>query len=630
MVDFSVFDSILDSAFVIDGDGKVVYCNDAGATFCNSSVRRMVGKTLLSDLFQVSEPGILPFNGDSQGRLQPTPFIETEFKLLKAEKTGKVQLAVRPVDETHWLFFVRDVSLEEALHSKYRSELAQKEDYARNLEKLVEARTAELNQVNQTLRAILNSLGQGFFTFNADGDCGPVYTKACEEILEGAPKGRKAWEVLGVPAHEIDQFAKWSDSLFKELLPFDDMKALGQSLYPHTQKRHVTLEYYPIRDLQGAIQEVVVVATDKTSEFEAQKALEAERQYAGMIVKYTKNKDQFLQFLAGVRAGLKNLRDMAAVPLSMEAVNESFRLLHTVEGEAGTFSLGEVRGNSRISQQILEPYKGKPQLPADAQSEYLKSLENMSAAFEIFLVNNEGLFKIPEGEVERSIELPLASVHAFLADLSSTPGAAALAGRFQEQFLKVPIENCLRYFESLVQMVAEKLGKKVKPVLLDGGGVRIYPEPYQKLFSSMVHAFRNAVDHGLEDPTEREWGGKDPAGQIRVNVKARDGQIFMWIADDGKGIDASAIREKLKNKFPDKDFTSQSDEEIIQAVCMPGFSSRETVGEFSGRGVGLDALREEVLKIGGHLHIKSKVGEGTVLELRFPELSEEPVMLRSA
>jgi len=630
MVDFSVFDSILDFAFVIDGDGKVIYCNEPAATFCQSSVRRMVGKMILSDVFSLQEPGILPFTGDSQGRLSPSPFIETVLKLSKGDKTAKVQIAVRPVAENHWLFYVRDVSLEEILAAKYRAELAKTEEYARNLEKLVEARTAELNQVNQTLKAILNSLGQGFFTFNAEGDCGPVFTKACEDILEGIPTGRKAWEVLAVPGGEVDQFKKWSESAFKEFLPFDDMKGLGPSLFPHSQRRHVALEYYPIRDGAGAIQEIVVVATDKTSEFMAQKALEAERQYAGMIVKYTKNKDQFLQFLSSVRVGIKQLLDFCVRPMHGEQMNESFRLLHTLEGEAGTFSLGELRLLSRASQHILEPFKGKAFLTPAVQEEYQKSLESMQSNFEAFLKANDELFHVPEGEVDRSVEMPLAKVNGFLEELRKTPGAESLAGRFQEQFLKVSMESGLRYFDSLVQSVAEKLGKQIKPLVIDGGGVRIYPEPYQKLFSNLVHAFRNAVDHGLEDPTEREWGGKDPAGTIRVTVSHGPGQIFMTIADDGKGIDPAIIREKLKSKFPEKDFTSQSDEEIIQTVCMPGFSSRETVGEFSGRGVGLDALREEVLKIGGHLHIKSKVGEGTTLELRFPDLAEEPKMLRSA
>jgi len=630
MVDFSVFDSILDSAFVVDGDGKVVYCNDAGATFCESSVRRLVGKIVLSDIFSVKEPGILPFNSESVGRAAPSPFIETEFELTKSAKVGKAQVAIRPIDEQHWLFFVRDVSLEEALHSKYRSELSQKEEYARNLEKLVEARTAELNLVNQTLKAILNSLGQGFFTFNADGDCGEVFTKACQDILEGMPTGRKAWEVLGVPAGEIDQFKKWSESAFKEFLPFDDMKGLGPNLYPHSQKRHVVLEYYPIHREGDAISDIVVVATDKTAEFEAQKALEAERQYAGMIVKYTKNKDQFLQFLASVRQTLKGLKDFCAKPMGSDEMNESFRLLHTLEGEAGTFSLGELRLLSRASQHHLEPFKGKHQLDAAVQMEYAGSLQFMNESFEAFLKQNQELFQVPDGDVSRSIEMALPAATGFLEDLRKVPGTGELAARFQEDFLKVSIESCLQYFDSLIRSVAERLDKKVKPLRIDGGGVRIYPEKYQKLLSNLVHAFRNAVDHGLESPDEREWGGKDPAGQISVQVQAADQHIHMTISDDGKGIDPATIREKLKSKFPDKDFTSQSDDEVLQFICMPGFSSRETVGEFSGRGVGLDALREEVLKIGGYLHIKSKVGEGTTLELKFPELADEPVLLRSA
>lgn len=626
---FSVFDSILDSAFVVDADGIVVYCNEPGATFCQSSVRRLVGKQSISDLLSVAEPGILPFNQESQGRLSPTPFIETQFTVTKSQKTGKAQVAVRPIDDKHWLFFIRDVSLEEALHSKYRSELAQKEDYARNLEKLVEARTAELNQVNQTLKAILNSLGQGFFTFNLDGDCGPVYTKACEDILEGAPVGKKAWEVLGVPAHEVEQFRKWMDSSFKELLPFDDMKPLGPSLFPHSQKRHITLEYYPIRR-DNAIAEIVVVATDKTAEIEAQRALEVERQYASMIVKYTKNKEQFLQFLSSVRQSLQVLNGICAHSMSAEDVNESFRILHTLEGEAGTFSLRELRANSRMSQQILEPYKGKPSLDKAAQDEYQKSLADLGAQFEGFIEENRGVIVLPEGEVTRMIEMSLPKVTDFLEEIERLPGSRAVSTKFREEFLKVPLESCLKYFDSLIQGVAERLGKKVKPLLIEGGDARIYPEPYQKVFSSLVHAFRNAVDHGLEMPDDREWGGKDPAGQIRVKTEINNGEIFMTIADDGKGINPEVIRAKLKEKFPNKDFAAQSDEEIIQQVCMPGFSSRDSVGEFSGRGVGLDALREEVLKMGGHLHIKSKIGEGTTLELRIPEFVQETATLRSA
>lgn len=631
MVDFSVFDSILDAAFVVDATGKVQYCNDAGATFLQTSVRRVVGKALLSDLISVKEPGILPFTEDSQGRLQPTPFIETEFTVPKASKTGKAQLAVRPMDQTHWVFFIRDVSLEEALYSKFRSELAQKEDYARNLEKLVEARTAELRAVNQTLNAILDSLGQGFFTFNASGDCGNVYTKACADILEGVPMGRKAWDVLAVPANEQDTFRKWTESLFAEYLPFEDLKGLGPNLYPHSQNKHVVLEFYPIRREEDKVQDVVVVATDKTAEHQAQKALEAERQYAAMIVKYMKNKDQFLQFLASVRQSMAGLKALSAKTMDAAAINESFRVLHTLEGEAGTFSLRELRQLSRASQQVLEPFKGGGNMPESAKPAYVQSLEAISAGFEAYLNDNKEIFRLPEGDVSRVVEMPLNTLTEFMEEMKRAPGTDKLVRRFQDTFLRVPVEDRFKYFDSLVQSVAERLGKQAKPLAIDGGGVRIFPEPYAGFFASLVHAFRNAVDHGLESPEEREFAGKDPAGQIRVSVKSEAGRLHIVIADDGQGIDPARIRAKLKEKFPDRDFSTQSDEEVVQNVCLPGFSSRDAVGEFSGRGVGLDALREEVLKLGGGLALKSKVGEGTTIEISLPELGGlESAVLRSA
>src|SRR4029077_752996 len=132
--------------------------------------------------------GLLPFTAESHGRVTPSPQIETAYAFKKFEKLGKTQLTVRPMgDGLHWVFFMHDVSLEETLAAKYKAELQKTEEYARGLEKMVEARTAELRAVNRTLNAILDSLGQGFFTFNAEGECGDVYTKACEEILEGIP-----------------------------------------------------------------------------------------------------------------------------------------------------------------------------------------------------------------------------------------------------------------------------------------------------------------------------------------------------------------------------------------------------------------------------------------------------------
>lgn len=630
MVDFNVFDSILDAAFVVDGEGIIQYTNDAGATFCQSSVRRLVGKAKISDLMSFAEAGILPFNENSLGWTSPTPFIETEFQLLKTAHQGKVQLTVRPVDKQCWAFFLRDVSLEEALHSKYRAELAQKEEYARNLEKLVEARTAELRRVNQTLNSILDSLGQGFFTFDIQGNCGPVYTKACLNVLEGAPTHRKAWEVLGVAKTEEGQFKMWMDSLFKECLPFEDLKELGPGLYPHSKQQRISLDYYPVRN-ESHITDVVVVATDRTAEYKAQRALEAERQFASMIVKYTKNRYQFMQFLQSVSGTFKKLRELSAVSFSKREIEESLRILHTLEGEAGIFSIGDIRESARHSQQILSAPRANASLISnDVLPAYLDSLSVMEKKFENLISSNRDIFAVPKGEVERMVELPYRHLRTFISDLKKSDNSENLVRRFQDLFLRVPLRERFLAFDGLVQTVAERLGKKVKPLRLEGQDIFIFPEYYEAFFSTLVHAFRNAVDHGLELPEERECSGKEVAGEIRVQFLETPNGFRIVVADDGRGLDSEKIRAKLREKFPERSFSQQSDQEVIQNVFLPGFSSRESVGEFSGRGVGLDALKEEVLKLGGQIHIKSKTGEGAELDILLPQISPENVSLRSA
>ncbi len=630
MVDYSVFDSILDAAFIVGPDGKVEYCNDAAAVFCGTSARRIMGKALLSDLIQIDEPGIFPFDAKSAGRDAPTPFIETGFKLTKDERVGRLQLAIRPMTEVTWAFFVRDVSLEEALHSKYRSELAQKEEYAKNLEKLVEERTLELRRVNQTLQAILNSLGQGFFTFDSTGACSDVFTRACEAMLAVTPKGQTAWKVLGVPDAELGTFKKWIDAVFQEMLPFEDMKALGPQTYEGDSNKYVPLEYYPIRDEANKIGSVVVVATDKTEERKAQLALEEERQYASMIIKYIKNKNQFTRFLAGVEETFPKLNQLVTRIDTQESVQESFRILHTIEGEAGIFSLRPLRLATRVSQGILEPFKGTGVNDPSALEEYKVSLETLRKEYDDFLKKNEGVIERSKSEQDRRIEVSMGQALEWIDDLSKVKGAETIKSKAEDIFLNVELKSLLSYYDSLVQSVSENLGKKVEPLLINDNEIRLPAGAYSDVFSSLVHAFRNAVDHGIETPDERLWAEKPEAGRISVTATLSDDGFSLLIEDNGRGIDPAVIREKLGEKFPDKDISALTDAEVVQAVAWTGFSSRTEVGEYSGRGVGLDALRAEVLKMKGTFNIESNVGIGTKIHLHLPHWNQIESVLRSA
>src|SRR5690606_20666247 len=128
----------------------------------------------------------------------------------------------------------------------------------------------------------------------------------------------------------------------------------------------------------------------------------------------------------------------------------------------------------------------------------------------------------------------------------------------EEQLLREPVVNYFRHYEDVVQTVADKLGRQVAPLRIEDGDVAICPEPFKELFSSFVHAFRNAVDHGIEPPEEREMAGKSREGQLVLKFSEFNREGTRWIRielqDDGKGIFADELRKKLTSIYPDRDW----------------------------------------------------------------------------
>ncbi len=289
-----------------------------------------------------------------------------------------------------------------------------------------------------------------------------------------------------------------------------------------------------------------------------------------------------------------------------------------------------MRLGARRCQEILEPFKSKDAIPADIQARFRAEIARTKMHLENFLGDNAELIQMPKEDVGRSVEIEVDQLNEFANWLRRNGVAPSVISVFQNRFLKERVEKRLTHFDGLVQNVAEKIGKKVKPLKITGGDALIHPEPFQALFSSLVHVFRNAVDHGIEPPEERTWMEKDEAGQISISFEELGAKYRLTIQDDGQGIDPEKIRKKLAHTHPQLNAAAQSDEEVIQNVFLPGFSSKDQIEEFSGRGVGLDAVREEVVKLGGNVKIYSEAGKGTKIVLEFPSAVAAPVTARSA
>jgi two-component system chemotaxis sensor kinase CheA len=153
--------------------------------------------------------------------------------------------------------------------------------------------------------------------------------------------------------------------------------------------------------------------------------------------------------------------------------------------------------------------------------------------------------------------------------------------------------------------------QKPLQLLLDGQDVAVDKAVLNRIFDPLLHMLRNAIDHGLETPAERIAKGKVETGTIRISASIVPQGVQISMKDDGRGLDVARIRQKGIEKglcLPDQ---KMSESEIINLIFEPGFSTASQVTDVSGRGIGLDVVKKELLNLGGQMEIKTEANKGT-------------------
>ncbi|MBN2641564.1 MAG: hybrid sensor histidine kinase/response regulator [Victivallales bacterium] len=195
----------------------------------------------------------------------------------------------------------------------------------------------------------------------------------------------------------------------------------------------------------------------------------------------------------------------------------------------------------------------------------------------------------------------------------------------------MPFEDLSRVFSRMVRDVSRKLGKKVNLKII-GEKTGLDRDILEKLEAPLVHLLRNAIDHGLETPEERVAAGKNDTGTIVLSAFHWAGMFNIIMTDDGRGIDLDKLRSiivergmvniEMAEKMPDK--------EILDFLFLPGFTTKSSVSELSGRGVGLDVVMNMIQEVKGEVSIETKLGEFTAFNMRLPvSLSVVPSLIMS-
>ena len=180
-----------------------------------------------------------------------------------------------------------------------------------------------------------------------------------------------------------------------------------------------------------------------------------------------------------------------------------------------------------------------------------------------------------------------------------------------------PLKSVFSRFGHLLRDLEKATGKKIN-LTTAGEDTEIDKTVVERLNEPLTHLIRNAVDHGIESPDKRLSVGKPAEGRIKLSAEQRGNQVFIELADDGGGINRERVRAKAVEKGLIDAELVLTDEEIDDLIFLPGFSTNEAVTDISGRGVGMDAVRQTIFDMGGRVYVRSEPGRGSRFLLTLP------------
>lgn len=200
------------------------------------------------------------------------------------------------------------------------------------------------------------------------------------------------------------------------------------------------------------------------------------------------------------------------------------------------------------------------------------------------------------------------------ADVNSLRTLSTRLVRSVRELHQSPFSVAVEMLPRTVRDLAVTLGKTAR-LVVEGEGVEAERSVLEMIRDPLLHLARNAIDHGLESPDERVAIGKDPEGVVRVAASVRGDRLRVTVSDDGRGVDVAAIRRRLAERGSD---VPENDHDVALSMFEEGLSTRDDVNAISGRGMGMEIVRDAVEKAGGSVDVEWETGKGTTITIEVP------------
>ncbi len=543
---------------------------------------------------------------------------------------------LRPIRTlTRYVQSLRDGDLESALTIAKRSDeifvlqtgfeemrLALKA-HVTDLETKVRERTRSLELAQKEIHDVFQSIEQGIFTFAvADIALSPQASRRTT-MLFGVETlaGVSLAELLRLSPEQESQLREWVKMIahpsrvrhwayFKRLFPLKELWVEAGGI-----TRCLQLDCQPILT-EGILTRVMILATDITATRQMEKQLDLERQQKTDFLDYVNallaaEPGEIKEFLDDVGGIVANLRELPRA--RWQGHGEWIRgRAHTLKGLAGMFGLHPLTRILHAIENDLEQAGKEMGELADPPPTWVSRLEHE-------LANIEGVRHRIYGKYETSLPVNRDRYEALLADLKN--GELREPDKVLKRVLRLKVrsfeEHCRKY-RYLVEHYRGFSDKRVEDLEIGHPMDAVDDGPMEACHECIVHLIRNALDHGLEDRVEQERLGKK--GRICIDHSQEEAWFVLLVSDNGRGVDADAVTSAAvaQGVVSEADAAAMTQEQKCDLIFREGVTTRHRVNEYSGRGLGLHVVREQMEHLGGRVEVISEPGQGSVFRLRIP------------
>lgn len=472
---------------------------------------------------------------------------------------------------------------------------------------------AEAIHMQNLIRSMLGSIDESFVMLNPEGVCSNVASANSNKILGVDPIGLHLSDLLRLEGKEKKSLVEYYSLFFSTDFDFDE---LCQRLPPQLEldggKKTLALKYHPMRSEAGELQYMILTSRDITAELKALAQIKEERERANMILRIHSNRPNF-------RAFLEEMNRLTHVLISWPggSTEEISRDLHTLKGTALIFGVSSLSRMIYEFELFIRGYQGKDlRRDLNAKAKVLQDdfLKWKNAEVELF--TQIGVF---EGE---TFEFSSRKLSSLRQKFEKEPGFTHVFKTITQSLISNEFGELMSDFDFHVKTTAQKLDKKVRfEVKNPATPLYVSPLVYREALRPLVHLFNNALDHGLETPSERKRVGKSEVGTVTVRYDrvARQGSdwIRLEIEDDGSGVNVKKLRELLTSRG-EQNVHEWTDHQVAMSIFGNGLSTRSNVTEISGQGIGMGSVSAAIQRAGGEITILKTDAMGTLFEILLP------------